>query len=113
MKIDEYISHLRDENIIITVKEDKIAVEDPNDVLTSQIIDELKSKRLEILDFFGSIKTKKESFIPISKAPVSNYYPLSSAQQRMYFLYEFDKRGTTYNMPMFLKLEGNIDFCQL
>lgn len=113
MKIDEYISHLRDENIIITVKEDKIAVEDPNDVLTSQIIDELKSKRLEILDFFGSIKTKKESFIPISKAPVSNYYPLSSAQQRMYFLYEFDKNGTTYNMPMFLKLEGNIDFYQL
>ncbi|TEB40951.1 hypothetical protein D0809_28000, partial [Flavobacterium circumlabens] len=79
----------------------------------SQIIDELTVRRSEIIDFFCAVKSKKESFVPISKAPLSRYYPLSSAQQRMYFLYEFDKAGTTYNMPMFLKVEGDFDFSQL
>jgi amino acid adenylation domain-containing protein len=40
------------------------------------------------------------SYITIEKAAEKEYYALSSAQKRLYFLYEFDKKSTGYNMPM-------------
>jgi acyl transferase domain-containing protein/acyl carrier protein len=40
-------------------------------------------------------------------APVT--YPLSSAQRRLYFLYEFDRSSTAYNMPFVLRLQGAVD----
>ena len=49
------------------------------------------------------------TFLTIPKAAISDYYPLSSAQGRMYFLYEFDKEGTVYNMPSFFTLNGVLD----
>ncbi len=43
-------------------------------------------------------------FIPT--APVRRYYPLSSAQQRIFILQQFDNAGTSYNMPGAFILEG-------
>ncbi|WP_299137145.1 condensation domain-containing protein, partial [uncultured Tenacibaculum sp.] len=40
-------------------------------------------------------------------------YPLSSAQRRMYFLYEFDKDGTSYNMPAFYRVGRELDVSKL
>ncbi len=51
----------------------------------------------------------KNYFITIPKAPKAICYPLSSAQKRMYFLYEFDKLGTTYNMPSIFEITGKLD----
>ncbi|TEB41648.1 hypothetical protein D0809_24430, partial [Flavobacterium circumlabens] len=76
MTTDEYITYLRSINIIVTSQEDKITIEDPNDVLTSEIVEELKTRKTDILDFFNLIKSKKELFIGIPKASVSVYYPL-------------------------------------
>ena len=42
----------------------------------------------------------QERFIAIPKATEKVYYPLSYAQKRMYFLYEFDKTATTYNLSL-------------
>ncbi|WP_340203774.1 condensation domain-containing protein, partial [Ascidiimonas sp. W6] len=45
----------------------------------------------------------------IPKVPEQGYYVLSSAQQRMYFLYEFDKASLSYNMPGIYRLTGELD----
>ncbi|MBB6274917.1 amino acid adenylation domain-containing protein, partial [Pedobacter cryoconitis] len=37
------------------------------------------------------------------------YYVLSSAQKRMYFLYEFDRNSLAYNMPRAAWLSGELD----
>ncbi|MCX6581315.1 MAG: condensation domain-containing protein [Candidatus Aminicenantes bacterium] len=36
------------------------------------------------------------------------YYPLSSAQKRLYLLYQSDKSNTAYNMPAVFNLEGQL-----
>ena len=41
------------------------------------------------------------------------YYPLSSAQRRIYFLYEFDRLSLAYNMPQAVKLQGRVDYARL
>jgi amino acid adenylation domain-containing protein len=42
----------------------------------------------------------KTAFINITPAPKQEYYPLSSAQKRIFFLQEFAPESTGYNMPM-------------
>nr|BFF38239.1 surfactin non-ribosomal peptide synthetase SrfAA [Tenacibaculum mesophilum] len=54
-----------------------------------------------------------EVFSSIPKSKEKEYYSLSSAQRRMYFMYEFDKDSTNYNMPLFYELDGSIDIDQI
>ena len=53
--------------------------------------------------------TEKSKYSKIEKAIVKDHYKLSSAQKRLFFLYEFDKASLAYNMPQVAKLEGKID----
>jgi non-ribosomal peptide synthetase component F/acyl carrier protein len=54
-----------------------------------------------------------ESFQAIQPAPEQDYYPLSSAQKRLYILQQMDKAGTVYNIPMMVKVRGDLDVPQL
>lgn len=45
----------------------------------------------------------------IQPAEKRDWYPVSSAQQRMYALHHIEKNGTGYNMPSVLMLEGVLD----
>ena len=112
MKIDEYITYLRSKNIIISVHEGQLAVHDDDDALTQEIIQELKSQKEDIITFFEAIKNKN-TLIPITKAPELILYPVSSAQRRMFFLHEFDKEDTSYNIPLGFKVNGKLDIVKL
>ena len=54
-------------------------------------------------------KKDKISVACIKQAEPKEYYPLSSAQRRLFILQMFDKSNLTYNLPVALSLEGNID----
>ena len=49
-----------------------------------------------------------EKFISIKAAETRAYYPLSSAQRRLYVMYRLDPGNTGYNVPIILSMEGNI-----
>ena len=53
---------------------------------------------------------KSAQKIAIPKAGAKEYYAMSSAQKRMYYLYEMDKESLAYNMPIVLKADGKLDF---
>ncbi len=108
MRIDEYITFLRNKNIIISVHEGQLAVHDDDDALTQEIIQELKIQKENIIGFFDTIKNKS-TLISINKAPELVLFPVSSAQKRMYFLYEFDKEDTSYNIPLGFHIQGKLD----
>jgi amino acid adenylation domain-containing protein len=50
-----------------------------------------------------------QTYLSIPKAKEQDYYPLSSAQKRLFFLYEFDKDSLAYNSTHLFKLEGKIE----
>ncbi|MDQ3192186.1 MAG: amino acid adenylation domain-containing protein [Bacteroidota bacterium] len=52
---------------------------------------------------------ENEIFLSIEPAPVLEEYPLSSVQRRLYVLQEFDGAEITYNLPMAMKVSGEID----
>jgi acyl carrier protein len=45
----------------------------------------------------------------IETAAEKDYYPLSSAQTRLYFLHRIPTTGTSYNTPQVIILEGHVD----
>ncbi|MCP4700946.1 MAG: non-ribosomal peptide synthetase, partial [Gammaproteobacteria bacterium] len=57
---------------------------------------------------------REVSLPPISKQPVTNNQVLSYAQQRLWFLNQFEEPGSaTYNMPVALRLKGDLDITAL
>lgn len=52
-------------------------------------------------------------YSPIPRAPVSQHYPLSSAQKRLYFMYELDRSSTAYNIFQATRVHGSLDSRQL
>lgn len=55
-----------------------------------------------INEFEPAIKT-------LTRAERKDYYPLSTAQQRLFVLNQFETIGTTYNMPGAIILRGKLD----
>jgi amino acid adenylation domain-containing protein len=49
------------------------------------------------------------TFAAIPPAEPMAVYPLSSAQKRLYFLWQLDKQGTSYNLVQLAQLKGNLD----
>jgi len=51
----------------------------------------------------------RDAFHSIKKAEVKEYYSLSSAQKRLYVLQGMDPHSLSYNSPMVVFLEGDLD----
>ncbi len=53
--------------------------------------------------------TKQSIYSRIEPVEEREYYPLSSAQKRIYTLQQFEENNISYNMPMVMTLEGTVD----
>ncbi|GIO01172.1 plipastatin synthase subunit C [Brevibacillus halotolerans] len=53
----------------------------------------------------------EEEYVGIQPAAKQEYYPVSSAQKRMYVIQSLEDKdqGTSYNMPSFYKMKGSVD----
>lgn len=49
------------------------------------------------------------TYADIPRSARSNYYKLSAAQRRLYFLYEFDRTSLAYNMLQAVTMKGKLD----
>lgn len=52
---------------------------------------------------------EKRAFVSIPVIEERDYYPLSSAQKRIFMIHHTEKTSTNYNMPSALLLEGEVD----
>ncbi|MCP5045965.1 MAG: amino acid adenylation domain-containing protein, partial [bacterium] len=59
------------------------------------------------------MQTEKDIFSSIDPVEKKDYYTLSSAQKRLYFLQQMDASNTVYNMPLSLPLESKPDAAAL
>lgn len=55
------------------------------------------------------LESDKEKFRSINSVEKKEYYPLSSAQRRLYILNKLHPEDLSYNIPMFLELEGDVN----
>ncbi|MFC2141253.1 condensation domain-containing protein, partial [Acidobacteriota bacterium] len=55
------------------------------------------------------IEAAGNKYAAIEPTEKKDYYPLSSAQMRLYFIQQMDKNDTAYNIPTFFRIEGEIN----
>ncbi len=55
----------------------------------------------------STLKPKEYKAIP--KAEASDFYPVSSAQKRLYYAWKMDKKSIAYNTPTAFKIQGRIN----
>ncbi|UCH93630.1 MAG: amino acid adenylation domain-containing protein, partial [Candidatus Aminicenantes bacterium] len=67
-------------------------------------------KRRTVKELAQYIKdAKKNEYVGIEPVEKKEYYPLSPAQKRLYFLQQLDPESTSYNVPLVLSIERDID----
>jgi tyrocidine synthetase-3 len=107
-KIDNFLFDLRKEkNIFVGVDNGQLAISGAKNLLIPALVDEIKSRKEEILEYFESQKEHRAITVP--RTTEKEKYALSSAQKRVYFEKEMDKQSLAYNLPVFIKLKGNLD----
>ena len=65
------------------------------------------SPTVEMLSEFTA-KNEGIDYIPIPKAEKKEYYETSSAQKRIYLIQQMNLEAVTYNMPLYLRLTGEV-----
>lgn len=75
---------------------------------TISLLDIFELETIEQLaGFIRQAQSNPFQLIPVS--PVSNYYPVTSAQKRVYVLQQLNPEGIAYNMPMVIELSPGME----
>lgn len=67
----------------------------------------LKCKGIDLCNYLNKIESDR--FYHISPVAIKEYYPLSSAQKRIYVINQLEEDQTSYNISYALLLEGPLD----
>ena len=102
------VTKLRKLNVSLTLIDGKLKINAPHGTLTNDLLQEIRENKEYLISYLEGVAHKK-NFVKIETAEDKDFYKLSSAQRRLYFLYQFDKSSTVYNVPQTVKLFGSID----
>ncbi|MBL3658751.1 non-ribosomal peptide synthetase [Fulvivirga sediminis] len=105
------LTKLRNKRIELTVVDGKLKVNAPTGVMTKDLLEEIKSRKDELVDHIQKANEIKHTNIPVAEKREN--YPLSSAQKRLYFLYSYDTSSLVYNIPKVMKLDRDVDVNRL
>ncbi|MFS4449731.1 hypothetical protein, partial [Maribacter sp. 2307UL18-2] len=100
--MEALLLELRNNNIDITVIDGKIELNIPEGLEVLDLIERIRVNKKKLLEYLEeNCLTRKN----IQKAPSRDYYDLSAAQRRLYFLYEMDRSSLAYNLPRLIELK--------
>src|SRR5438270_1085901 len=109
MSCAELLLELRNLGARVWLEDDRLRVAAPQGALTNEIRRELKDRRSELLDWLkrqGAGRHPRPALMAMTRP---ERMPLSYAQQRLWFLYQMEGPGATYNIALALRLEGELN----
>lgn len=132
--ITDFVSHLNSLDIQLFVEADRdVSIDNirlrctaPEGTLTSELRQELIDRKAELISYLHQGKTKakadrtvqedREGSNPfsfptpsIAISPHASTFPLSFAQQRLWFLYQLAPDNPFYNVPAAIRFTGTLD----
>ncbi|NJR61408.1 MAG: amino acid adenylation domain-containing protein [Cyanobacteria bacterium CRU_2_1] len=121
--IVEFLAHLKSLDVQVSVEGDRHAFPEemrlrctaPEGTLTPELRRQLADRKAELLAFLHPMRSQPIHSLPpiqpiaIQPAPQNTVFPLSFAQQRLWFLYQLAPNNPFYNVPAAIRLKGTLD----
>jgi amino acid adenylation domain-containing protein len=102
----ELVHKLKQRDIDIYLDNDNLKLIGDKSSLSSDLLIEIRKNKKEIIEFLTRIQdTKRKGIIPSEKR---EYYPLSSAQKRLFVIQAMSPDSINYNMPSVILLQDDI-----
>ncbi|HEY9134283.1 MAG TPA: condensation domain-containing protein, partial [Pseudomonadales bacterium] len=110
MTAHELLSKARAAGIKLWLDGDELKFKAPKGAFTPEIKSQLIKFKPEVIAFLRNAKTIDDSGKEaIPKVDDAEKYPLSFAQQRLWFIEQLDPGDISYNIPIALRLTGAVD----
>ncbi|RCJ23045.1 non-ribosomal peptide synthetase [Nostoc sp. ATCC 43529] len=108
--IEEFLSELKRLDIKIWVEGDYLRYDAPKGKLSSVVRSQLVEHKQEIIEFLRQVNLKITSIQPVSR---NQEIPLSFAQQRLWFLNQWEVENSSYNESVAVQLRGLLNLSAL
>ncbi|TMI56674.1 amino acid adenylation domain-containing protein [Candidatus Bathyarchaeota archaeon] len=107
IRIADFISHLYSLDVRLTPEGERLRVDGPKGTLNAVLREQIAEHKAEILQFFRNADNANHfAPPPISRAAKDEASPLSFAQERLWFLEQFEPGGSAYNICRAARLIG-------
>ncbi|WNZ27672.1 hypothetical protein HJG54_33020 [Leptolyngbya sp. NK1-12] len=104
------LSELRSRQVQLWLEGDRLRYRAPEGRLSPDDLAELRDRKRELIEFLQDIKqcssVEQSALQPVSR---TGDLPLSFAQQRFWFLYQFEPDSPANNMPVVMRFTGNLN----
>ncbi|MCB0212661.1 MAG: AMP-binding protein, partial [Anaerolineae bacterium] len=109
--VEQLITTLHSRGVKLWIEEDQLRSRSPKGAITPALRDQVRDRKIEIIDFLRQAQdgVPQPSIQPV---PRNGALPLSYAQQRLWLLDQLGS-GAAYNIPLALKLDGQLDTAAL
>ena len=114
MSFPELLTYLRMHDVQIWAEGERLRLNAPKGVLTSELQAELTRHKAELIEFLHTAAAATQLTLPpIQPVPRTDPLPLSFPQQRLWFLDQLTPSTATYNIILSLPFHHPIDFAAL
>jgi len=97
MNVIALLTHLKEQGILINVNDGQLRISAPKGKLAPDLLLTIKKYKDDILRLHQQVETG-DPYSSIEPVEEKEYYPLSSAQKRIYILQQMEPANTQYNI---------------
>jgi amino acid adenylation domain-containing protein len=107
--VDEFLSQLRTIGIRFSAEEGKLRIDAPKGILSPTLREKISNRKAEILHaLIDSGDKQNDDVMPLQKISRDGSLCLSFSQERLWFLYQLEPENISYNIPICLRMEGQL-----
>jgi amino acid adenylation domain-containing protein len=107
--LDALLFELSQKDVHLWLEGDRLRYRAAKDAVTSELLAEIKEQKPEIIKFLQRVSQDQNfEVLPIVRIDRDGSLPLSFAQQRLWYLQQFEPDSSSNNMPIVVRFTGSL-----